>query len=254
MTDTDISSSQSPVLQGNDTLDGLHIGISGLIGVGKTTLCTALGRVLNLPTYYEQVIDNKYLADFYQDPKKYSFPLQIYLLNNRFRQQQQIIWQGRGGVQDRTIYEDSVFAKMLMESGLMEKRDYETYCTLFSNLSNFMRKPNLIIHLDVSPEESLERIKMRDRDCEKTVTLEYLTNLNRAYQEFLQDISKYVAVIRVNWSQFKDAESLALKIKQEYLKMRFIHDVDFSNNTSSPTTTTNNITTTTTSNSSSFKY
>ncbi|KYR01047.1 deoxyadenosine kinase [Tieghemostelium lacteum] len=169
---------------------------------------------------------NSYLADFYQDPKKYSFQLQIYLLNARFQQQQQIIWQGKGGVQDRTIYEDSVFAKMLMESGLMDKRDYSTYCKLFSNLSNFMRKPNLIIHLDVSPQESLERIRLRNRECEKNVTLEYLTNLNQAYQEFLQDISKYIAVIRVNWSQFQDPEELANKIKLEYDRMRFIHVVD----------------------------
>ncbi|EGC37350.1 hypothetical protein DICPUDRAFT_54025 [Dictyostelium purpureum] len=218
--------SESPTLFSVDkSLEGTHIAISGLIGAGKTTLCTALGKVLNLPTYYEPVIDNSYLADFYKDPKSFSFQLQIYLLNQRFQQQQQIIWQGRGGVQDRTIYEDSVFAKMLMESGLMDKRDYNTYCKLFSNLSNFMRKPNLIIHLDVSPEQSLERIKRRDRECEKNITLEYLQNLNQAYQNFLHDISKYIAVIRVNWSEFQDPEELAQTIKEEYDSMRFIHEV-----------------------------
>ncbi|EFA81367.1 deoxyadenosine kinase [Heterostelium album PN500] len=221
-----MSRSDSPVysiFRGNDQLEALHIGISGLIGVGKTTLCTALGKVLNLPTYYEGVIDNAYLEDFYKDPKKYSFPLQIYLLNQRFQQQQLIIWQGKGGVQDRTIYEDSVFAKMLMESGNMEKRDYETYCSMFRNLSNFMRIPNLIVHLDVSPQESLNRIRLRNRDCEKGITLDYLVALDRAYQEFLQDISKYIAVIRVNWGEYKDAEELAAEIKKEYLKMRNIH-------------------------------
>ena len=99
------------------------------------------------------MIDNIYLADFYQDMKKYSFPLQIYLLNKRFKQQQQIIWEGKGGVQDRTIYEDSVFARMLRDSGYMEERDFRTYMELFSNMSNFMKKPNIIVHLDVSPEE-----------------------------------------------------------------------------------------------------
>jgi deoxyadenosine kinase len=77
------------------------LGISGIIGAGKTTLATHLGKVLDVPVYYEPVIDNEYLADFYADMKKYSFPLQIYLLNKRFRQHQQIIWQGKGGVQDR---------------------------------------------------------------------------------------------------------------------------------------------------------
>jgi deoxyadenosine kinase len=81
---------------------------------------------------------NAYMAAFYKDMARYSFPLQIYLLNKRFRQHQQIIWQGKGGVQDRTIYEDSIFARMLCDSGLMDQRDYETYCELFSNMANFM--------------------------------------------------------------------------------------------------------------------
>jgi deoxyadenosine kinase len=95
--------------------------------LGKSTLATALAKELGLPVYYEPVVDNVYLADFYQDMAKYSFPLQIYLLNKRFKQQQQIIWEGRGGVQDRTIYEDSVFARMLRDSGAMEERDFNTY-------------------------------------------------------------------------------------------------------------------------------
>jgi deoxyadenosine kinase len=133
--------------------EGLFIGISGLIGAGKSTLATALAKELNLPVYYEPVIDNEYLADFYLDMQKYSFQLQVYLLNKRFKQQQQIIWEGKGGVQDRTIYEDSVFARMLRDSGHMDERDFRTYMELFGNMSNFMKKPNVIVHLDVSPEE-----------------------------------------------------------------------------------------------------
>lgn len=78
----------------------------------QTTLAVALAKKLNLPVYFEPVIDNAYLADFYKDMARYSFPLQVYLLNRRFAQQQQIIWSGKGGVQDRTIYEDAVFAKV----------------------------------------------------------------------------------------------------------------------------------------------
>ncbi len=81
------------------------IGISGLIGAGKTTLATELGKIMNLPVYFEPVIENEYLEDFYRDPKRYSFSLQIYLLNTRFRQHQQILWNGKGGIQDRTLYE-----------------------------------------------------------------------------------------------------------------------------------------------------
>lgn len=94
---------------------------------------------------------------------------QVYLLNKRFKQQQQIVWEGKGGVQDRTIYEDSVFARMLRDSGLMTERDFQTYRELFSHMSNFMRRPNLIVHLDLSPEESLRRIRLRKRECEVSV-------------------------------------------------------------------------------------
>jgi deoxyadenosine kinase len=201
------------------------LGISGIIGAGKTTLATHLGKVLDVPVYYEPVIDNEYLADFYADMKKYSFPLQIYLLNKRFRQHQQIIWQGKGGVQDRTIYEDSVFAKMLRDANLMEERDYRTYIELFNNMANFMRKPNLIVHLDVTPEESLERIRMRSRSCESTITLEYLTNLHKAYEEFIQEISRVIPVIRVNWSKFRSAEEMAEMIKKEWQTMQNIHHI-----------------------------
>jgi len=93
-------------------LKNVHIVISGLIGAGKSTLATALGKRLNLPVFYEPVTDNTYLEDFYKDTAKYSFAMQVYLLNARFRQQQEIIWSNRGGVQDRSIYEDSIFAKV----------------------------------------------------------------------------------------------------------------------------------------------
>eukprot|EP01096_Ripella_sp_DP13-Kostka_P013341 TRINITY_DN5796_c0_g1_i1.p2 TRINITY_DN5796_c0_g1~~TRINITY_DN5796_c0_g1_i1.p2 ORF type:complete len:259 (+),score=111.72 TRINITY_DN5796_c0_g1_i1:70-777(+) len=208
-------------------LENLHIGISGLIGAGKTTLAKALGKQMGLPCYFEPVIDNAYLADFYQDMKKYGFALQVYLLNKRFKQQQQIIWQGRGGVQDRTIYEDSVFAKMLRDSGLMEERDYVTYCELFGNMSNFMKRPNLIIHLDVSPEESLRRIVERSRGCEVTITIEYLQALHRAYEEFIADISRIIPVIRVNWSKFRDADEVAQMIQKEFSQLCNVRNVDF---------------------------
>jgi deoxyadenosine kinase len=208
-------------------MDNVFIGISGIIGAGKTTLATHLAKILDLPVYYEGVINNEYLGDFYNDMNKYSFPLQIYLLNKRFRQHQQIIWQGKGGVQDRTIYEDSIFAKVLKDSGLMEERDYRTYIDLFNNMANFMRKPNLIIHLDVSPAESIERIKRRGREMERTITVEYLTQLYNAYEDFIKEISHIIPVIKVNWSEFRDPEEMAQMIKTEWEKMQNIRVVDF---------------------------
>jgi deoxyadenosine kinase len=198
---------------------------------------------MNLPVYYEvfqkmilflnftqPVIDNEYLADFYKDPKKYSFNLQVYLLNVRFKQHQQIIWNGQGGVQDRTIYEDSVFAKMLRDSDLMEERDYRCYISLFANISNFMKMNTLIVHLDVTPEESLERIKMRSRDIESSVSIEYLRSLHAAYDEFLLDISKVIPVIRVNWNKFRTAEEMAKVVHDEWKKLSTITYVDLDKN------------------------
>ena len=201
------------------------IGISGLIGAGKTTLARELGKVLNLPVYYEPIVENEYLEDFYRDMKRYSFSFQIYLLNCRFRQHQQVLWNGTGGIQDRTLYEDSIFAKVLYEEGNMEEREYKTYLNLFRNMSNFMKKNTLIVHLDCKPEESLRRIKMRARGCETGITIDYLTKLYNAYEEFLKEISKVIPVIRVDYSKFKTAEEMAQIIKKEYDNMHNIKNV-----------------------------
>lgn len=198
-----------------------------MIGAGKTTLATALGEKMNLPTYYEPVADNEYLSDFYKDKVRYGFPLQVYLLNLRFQQHQQIIWSGKGGVQDRTIYEDTVFAKVLMEEGSMPEREYATYRSLFSNMSNFMKKPNLIVHLDVSPEESLRRIEMRSRNCESGIPIEYLQRLHAAYEDFLINISRIIPVIRVNYDQFRSATEMADMVIKEYASMTSMRYVDF---------------------------
>ncbi|HMV66484.1 MAG TPA: deoxynucleoside kinase [Myxococcota bacterium] len=203
-------------------LSDLFIGIAGMIGAGKSTLATALGKHLDLPVYYEPVADNTYLADFYRDTRRYAFATQIYLLNRRFQQHQEIIWRGGGGIQDRTIYEDAVFARMLVELELMEERDYQTYVSLFRHMSNFMCRPNVIIYLDVRPERSMERIQARSRDVESGVTLGYLTALYEEYGRFIDDISRTVPVIRVDWDQFRDTEEMASVIEREYLDARFL--------------------------------
>ncbi|MED5373052.1 MAG: deoxynucleoside kinase [Myxococcota bacterium] len=208
-----------------DQLQDLFIGIAGMIGAGKSTLATALGQHLNLPVYYEPVADNDYLEDFYRDTARYAFQTQIYLLNRRFQQHQEIIWRGGGGVQDRTIYEDAVFAKMLVDADLMDERDYQTYLSLFRHMSNFMCRPNVIVYLDVSPERSLERVRMRNRGVESGITLEYLAGLHREYENFVQNISRTVPVIRVDWDQFRDTEEMAAVIEREYLTSSFLRQV-----------------------------
>jgi len=198
------------------SMSGVFIGISGLIGAGKTTLAEALAKELNLPVFYEPVTNNEYLKDFYTDMKRYAFPMQIYLLNKRFKQQQQIVWNGTGGVQDRTIYEDSVFARMLCDSGYMEEREYKTYLELFQNMSNFMKKPNIIVHLDLTPEESLRRIQLRNRQCEQSISLEYLNALYKAYEDFVNEIAKIIPVIKVDYQRFHSANQMAKVVRHEY--------------------------------------
>ena len=211
-----------------DQLQDLFIGIAGLIGAGKTTLATALGEHLGLPVYYEPVADNEYLADFYRDTRRYAFSTQIYLLNRRFQQHQEIIWRGGGGVQDRTIYEDAVFAKTLVDQDLMEERDYRTYLQLFRHMSNFMCRPNVIVYLDLSPETSLSRVHERSRDVESGITLEYLAALRREYERFIGDISRTVPVIRVDWEAYRDVEAMAGVIEQEYLRGNFLREARWS--------------------------
>jgi deoxyadenosine kinase len=205
-------------------LQDLFIGIAGMIGAGKSTLAAALGQHLGLPVYYEPVGDNAYLADFYRDTARYAFATQIYLLNRRFQQHQEIIWRGGGGVQDRTVYEDAVFAKMLVDLGLMDARDYDTYLSLFKHMSNFMCRPNVIVYLDVRPERSMERIRSRARDVESGISMEYLSALYAEYGRFIADISRTVPVIRVDYDRFADAESMAAVIEREYLNANFLRN------------------------------
>ena len=151
--------------------------------------------------------------------------MQVYLLNRRFQQHQEIIWSGRSAVQDRTIYEDSVFAKMLRDAGLMDPRDYSTYVDLFQHMSNFMCKPNLIIYLDVTPETSYERVRQRQRDVEGGIQLEYLKALYAEYENFVRDISRVIPLVRVSWNEYRDVEEMAQVIKREYLDHSFLREV-----------------------------
>lgn len=208
-----------------EQLDTLFIGIAGMIGAGKSTLAGALGEHLGIDVHYEPVEDNEYLADFYRETRRYAFAMQIYLLNRRFQQHQEIIWRGRSAVQDRTIYEDAIFAKMLAESDLMDERDYRTYLELFRHMSNFMCRPNVIVYLDVPPQVSMDRIKSRGRDIEGGISLEYLEALYKGYESFIEDISRTTPVIRVDYERFATAEEMATVIEREYLDHSFLREV-----------------------------
>ena len=194
------------------TSQRVYVSIAGLIGAGKTTLAKSIAEHMDLPVHYEPVADNAYLEDFYKDMSAHGFRLQVYLLTRRFQQQQEIVWSGKGGVQDRTIYEDAIFAKMLHDDGLMNERDYHTYHRLFETMHNLMPRPNVIVYLDVSPEESLRRIRARSRKCEAGITIEYLTKLHAGYTSFIKDIGRHTPVIRLDWNSFAKTSDVVAQL------------------------------------------
>ena len=176
------------------------IGIAGNIGVGKTTFTKMVSEKLNLNPYYESVDDNPYLSDFYADMERWSFNLQIYFLQHRFRHHMEIVNTNKGVIQDRTIYEDfSIFALNLYEMKIMSERDWLTYKDLFQNMTQFLKKPDLIIYLKASTDTLIGRIKNRNRGYEKDMNQEYLHKLNIYYKRwFSQNLDYNVLEIDTN--------------------------------------------------------
>ena len=196
------------------------LAISGIIGAGKTTLTQSLGEEFKADVLFEPVNKNEYLAKFYEDMKKYSFPMQVYLLNHRFQQHQKMVWSGNNTIQDLSIYEDVIFAKMLYEDGLMEELDFNTYRHLYSNMSNFLHRPDLIVYLDVEPEEALRRVKMRNRGCETNLPVEYLRSLKKGYEDWLKDVEPRIPVLRIDWDEFKSTDYVIDLINKKLEKTR----------------------------------
>jgi deoxyadenosine/deoxycytidine kinase len=163
----------------------MHIAIAGNIGSGKTTLAGLLAKHYGWEAHFEDVDDNPYLNDFYEDMQRWSFNLQIYFLNTRFNQILQIKKSGKTVVQDRTIYEDAyIFAPNLHSMGLMSTRDFENYFTLFNLISSLISPPDLIIYLRASIPTLVKQIQQRGRKYESSIRLDYLKKLNDRYESW----------------------------------------------------------------------
>jgi len=146
-----------------------------------------LSRRFGWVPHFEAVADNPYLADFYRDMSRWSFPLQIFFLNNRFKAHQTIVQGTNSAIQDRSIYEDAnIFARNLFEQGQMEERDYKNYLDLYNVMCNFLTPPDLVIYLRKSLPKLQERITMRGRAYEKDIPADYLANLNRYYDDWME--------------------------------------------------------------------
>ena len=169
----------------------MHIAVAGNIGSGKTTLTRLLSKHFGWKPHYEEVDNNPYLESFYEDMKRWSFNLQVYFLNSRFRQVLDIRNSGQDIIQDRTIYEDAyIFAANLYDMGLMETRDYENYRSLFELMSSFLEAPDLLIYLRASVPTLVRQIQKRNRDYEQSIRLDYLNALNRRYEDWISKYSK----------------------------------------------------------------
>lgn len=162
------------------------ISVAGNIGAGKSSLTGLLAKHFGWEPFYESVEDNPYLSDFYDDMRRWSFNLQIFFLSSRFRHQKEMLAREGRFVQDRTIYEDvEIFAKNLHEMGLMSDRDYANYQALFTEMTNYLKPPSLLIYIRAQVPTLVEQIQQRGRKYENTIRIEYLQRLNRLYEDWI---------------------------------------------------------------------
>lgn len=164
----------------------MHIAIAGNIGSGKTTLSALLAKHFGWEPHYEDVDTNPYLHSFYEDMQRWSFNLQVYFLNSRFRQIVDIRKSGKTVVQDRTIYEDAyIFAPNLHDMGLMDTRDFDNYHSLFELMVSFIEPPDLLVYLRATVPTLVRQIQKRGRSYEESIRLDYLKRLNERYEAWI---------------------------------------------------------------------
>lgn len=169
----------------------MHVAIAGNIGAGKTTLTKLLAKHYKWEMQLEDVVDNPYLDDFYNQMERWSFNLQVYFLNSRFRQVLQIRKSGKKIIQDRTIYEDAhIFAPNLHAMGLMTNRDFENYSSLFELMESLVQGPDLLIYLRSSIPNLVSQIHKRGRDYENSISIDYLSRLNERYEAWITQYDK----------------------------------------------------------------
>lgn len=170
-------------MKGNNNM---HIAIAGNIGSGKTTLSKILAKHYNWEVQLEDLQDNPYITDFYEDMQRWSFNLQVYFLNARFNNIRKIRSSTQTVIQDRTIYEDAyIFAPNLHAMGLMSTRDFETYISLFQSLNSMITPPDLLIYLRASIPTLVKQIQQRGREYEDSIRLDYLKRLNERYEAWI---------------------------------------------------------------------
>ena len=199
----------------------MYFAIAGNIGAGKTSLTELLSKHYGWEAHFEDVIDNPYLDDFYNHMERWSFNLQIYFLNSRFRQLESFSNSNKKFIQDRTIYEDAhIFAPKLHAMGLMNQRDFNNYQSLFGLMESMIKGPDILIYLRSSIPNLVHKIHKRGREYENSISIEYLSRLNERYEAWVSTYNKgkllVVDVDKIDFVENKaDLGSVIQKIDAE---------------------------------------
>ena len=200
-----------------DTFATMYLAICGNIGSGKTTLAEKLGKHYGWDVLYESVDNNPYLADFYEDMKKWAFHLQVFFLNSRFKQIKTIEKSKNATIQDRTIYEDAhIFALNLYKSNMLNDRDYATYLTLYESMIQHVKPPDLLVYLKADIPKLVNQIQIRGREYENAIRLDYLKNLNDHYVQWIDEYDKgKLLIVDVNDIDFvKNPDDFAMIVER----------------------------------------
>ena len=191
----------------------MHIAIAGNIGSGKTTLTKLLAARYGWTPRFEPVDNNPYLEDFYHDMNRWSFNLQVYFLNKRFKEVVEISKSTDTIIQDRTIYEDAcIFAPNLHDQGYMSDRDFNNYTDLFNLMMSLVKKPQLMIYIRSSIPTLVKHIEKRGRDYEKSIRIDYLTGLQKRYDDWLSTYDGELITIDGDKINFEDRKEDFRKI------------------------------------------
>jgi deoxyadenosine/deoxycytidine kinase len=184
----------------------MHIAVAGNIGAGKTTLTRLLAKHYRWEAHFEDVVDNPYLDDFYNQMERWSFNLQIYFLNHRYRQVLKFRESGKNIIQDRTIYEDAyIFAPNLHAMGLMTNRDFKNYSSLFELMESLVQPPDLLIYLRSTIPNLVSQIHKRGREYENSISIDYLSRLNERYEAWIHGYEKgKLLIVDVDHLDFVD--------------------------------------------------
>lgn len=191
----------------------MHIAVAGNIGSGKTTLTKMLAKRYGWTPRFEPVDNNPYLADYYADMARWSFNIQIYFLNKRFREVVEISKSSDYIIQDRTIFEDArIFAPNLHDMGMMSDRDFDNYTELFDLMMSLVKLPDLMIYIRSGIPNLVNQIEKRGREFEQSMRLDYLKGLNERYENWIATYPGKLIIVDGDNTKFEQDPQAFLSI------------------------------------------